>query len=96
MHKLKFHKEYSVFCCVLTVPNACSKGVCRGTETSRQAMTMYHTMHLCQHKTMRHMGHTGVGLDLLCRREACRLPDLQLSSHERFLSAGFDVLGARC
>lgn len=41
-------------------------------------------------------GHTGVGLGLLCWREACRLPALQVSSHDRFLSAGFDVLGARC
>lgn len=93
VHQLKLHEEYSVFCCVLAVPSACS-GMCAGVEKQQIGHTMYHMLHLCLQT--RQAGHTGVGLGLLCRRKVCRLPALQVSSHERFLRAGFDVLGARC
>lgn len=57
---------------------------------------MYHALHLCLHKTMQAGAHRGRFGFAMLKRRVCRLPDLQVSSHERFLSAGFDVLGARC
>lgn len=97
-----FIREYSVFCWVLTVPNACS--LCSGIEMCVQGyrnkkiglhVTMNHTLHLCLHKTMQAGAHMGMfGFAVLKR-------SLQASSSAGLLTwevseCRVDVLAARC